>query len=70
MRNASEDQRVYKTQMLIRNELCELMRTRSANEISVRELTEKIHISRGTFYLHPEFSGFYSIQAKRYNVIK
>jgi AcrR family transcriptional regulator len=22
------------------------------NEISVRELTEKIHISRGTFYLH------------------
>jgi AcrR family transcriptional regulator len=52
MRNASEDQRVYKTQMLIRNKLCELMRTKSANEISVRELTEKIHISRGTFYLH------------------
>jgi AcrR family transcriptional regulator len=52
MRNASEDQRVYKTQMLIRGALCELMQTKSANEISVRELTEKIHISRGTFYLH------------------
>jgi AcrR family transcriptional regulator len=52
MRNASEDQRVYKTQKLIRDALCELMLTKNVNEISVRELTEKIHISRGTFYLH------------------
>lgn len=52
MKKADEDMRVYKTQKLIREAFCELLREKSLNKISVRELTDRIHISRATFYTH------------------
>lgn len=52
MRTAQEDQRVFKTQKLIRSAVAELMISKSVKVITVREIAEHAHISRGTFYLH------------------
>lgn len=52
MKKAADDLRVYKTQKLIREAFCQLLGEKSLNKISVRELTEKINISRATFYTH------------------
>jgi len=46
------DRRVRKTTKLFRQGLMELMREKSIKDISVRELTDKVDVNRGTFYLH------------------
>ncbi len=46
------DRRVRKTKKLLRQGLMELMREKSIKDISVRELTDKVDVNRGTFYLH------------------
>lgn len=46
------DSRVRRTKKLIRQGLVELAKTKSINKITVKELTDRIEINRGTFYLH------------------
>ena len=46
------DSRVRRTKKLIRQGLVELSKTKSVNKITVKELTDRVEINRGTFYLH------------------
>lgn len=46
------DSRVRRTRRLIRKGLAELSLEKSIDKITVKELTERIDINRGTFYLH------------------
>lgn len=46
------DCRVRRTKRLIRKGLTELAQEKSIDKITVKELTDKIDINRGTFYLH------------------
>lgn len=46
------DSRVRRTKKLIRQGLTELAQEKSIDKITVKELTDKIDINRGTFYLH------------------
>lgn len=53
MSKASErDARSNRTRILLRDALIDIMRTKNANNISIRELTEHAGLSRATFYLH------------------
>ncbi|SCL85525.1 TetR/AcrR family transcriptional regulator [Sporanaerobacter sp. PP17-6a] len=52
MGNESTDRRVRKTKKLLRQGLTELLEEKSAKDITVRELSERVDINRGTFYLH------------------
>ncbi|WP_312475630.1 TetR/AcrR family transcriptional regulator [Neobacillus sp.] len=46
------DRRIIRTKRLIRDALTELMEEKGFEAITVRDLTEKADINRGTFYLH------------------
>ncbi len=46
------DSRVRRTKKLIRQGLVELSKTKSISKITVKELTDRVEINRGTFYLH------------------
>lgn len=46
------DSRVKRTKKLIRKGLTELAQEKSVDKITVKELTDRIDINRGTFYLH------------------
>ncbi|MDO4554055.1 MAG: TetR/AcrR family transcriptional regulator C-terminal domain-containing protein [Lachnospiraceae bacterium] len=46
------DRRVRKTKKVLLDCLTELLKKKSINEISVKELTDLADINRGTFYLH------------------
>ncbi|WP_066314882.1 TetR/AcrR family transcriptional regulator [Bacillus sp. FJAT-29814] len=46
------DKRVARTKRVIRDALTQLMEEKGFEEITVRDLTEKAQINRGTFYLH------------------
>jgi AcrR family transcriptional regulator len=48
----STDRRIIRTKRLIRDALTELMEEKGFEGITVRDLTEKADINRGTFYLH------------------
>ena len=52
MDNKNTDRRIRKTKKSLKDGLIELMLEKSINDISVRELTEKVDLNRGTFYLH------------------
>ncbi len=52
MNDANLDSRVRRTKRLLRQGLTELLREKSIKKITVRELSERIDINRGTFYLH------------------
>ena len=52
MKNKTTDRRIRKTKNAIKNGLAELLLEKSIGDISVRELTEKVDLNRGTFYLH------------------
>lgn len=47
-----EDRRVRRTKQLIKQSLIELMQEKSFNEITVKDITERADLNRGTFYLH------------------
>ncbi len=47
-----KDRRIRKTQKLLLDGLIELMERKSINDITVRELADKVDINRSTFYLH------------------
>lgn len=46
------DRRVRRTRQLLANALFTLMKEKSYNDITVKELCEAADINRGTFYLH------------------
>ena len=46
------DRRIRKTKNALKEGLIELMLEKSINDISVKELTERVDLNRGTFYLH------------------
>lgn len=46
------DSRVKRTKKLIRQGLVTLIKEKSINKITVKELTDCVEINRGTFYLH------------------
>lgn len=46
------DRRVRKTKHTLRKTLVQLLLTRDIKDITVKELTEKADVNRGTFYLH------------------
>lgn len=50
--NEKRDLRSIRTQRHLREALCELMREKPINKITIRELTERAEISRCTFYLY------------------
>ena len=52
MKNKTTDRRIRKTKNAIKNGLAELLLEKSIGDVSVRELTEKVDLNRGTFYLH------------------
>lgn len=52
MSEKSTDRRIIRTKRLIRDALTELMEEKGFEGITVRDLTEKAAINRGTFYLH------------------
>lgn len=52
MDGENADRRVRKTKKQLRQGLTELLETKSAKDITVRELSDLVDINRGTFYLH------------------
>lgn len=53
------DRRIRKTKSQLKSGLAQLMMEKSINEISVKELVEKVDINRSTFYLH--YSDIYNL---------
>ena len=52
MDNQITDRRIRKTKKLLRDTLFELMNENSIENITVKDLTERSDLNRGTFYLH------------------
>ena len=52
MKGETLDRRIRKTRRVIRQCLTELLKTKRIRDITVREISEKADINRGTFYLH------------------
>lgn len=52
MKGTNVDSRVRRTKRLLRQGLTELLKEKSIKKITVRELSERVDINRGTFYLH------------------
>ena len=47
-----EDRRVRRTKQLIKQSLIELMHEKPFKDITVKDITERADLNRGTFYLH------------------
>lgn len=47
-----EDRRVRRTKQLIKQSLIELMHEKEFKEITVKDITDRADLNRGTFYLH------------------
>lgn len=47
-----EDRRVRRTKKLLRQGLAELMNEKDFKDITVKEITQRVDLNRGTFYLH------------------
>ncbi len=47
-----EDRRVRKTKKLLKESLIELMKEKKVKDITIKDITEKADLNRGTFYLH------------------
>jgi AcrR family transcriptional regulator len=50
--NSKTDRRIIRTKRFIRDALTELMEEKGFEGVTVRDLTNKADINRGTFYLH------------------
>lgn len=48
----AEDRRVKRTKKILRDNLFKLLETRTADEITVKELTEAADVNRSTFYFY------------------
>lgn len=47
-----EDRRVRKTKKLLKESLIELMNDKKVKDITIKDITERADLNRGTFYLH------------------
>lgn len=54
MSNLKTDRRVTRTKRMIRDAFTQLLEEKGFEEITVKDITEKADINRGTFYLHYE----------------
>jgi AcrR family transcriptional regulator len=52
MPRTKEDRRIKKTKQLLKSGLVELMSEKDVQNITIKELVEKVDINRSTFYLH------------------
>ncbi|MDD3251255.1 MAG: TetR/AcrR family transcriptional regulator [Lachnospiraceae bacterium] len=52
MNEPKQDRRIRRTQKLLRDSLIELMQEKAFKNISVKDITERADLNRGTFYLH------------------
>lgn len=52
MDRPKEDRRVRRTRRLLKQALAELMAAKDFREITVKDITERADLNRGTFYLH------------------
>lgn len=52
MRQKTQNRSILRTQTLLKDGLTELMRKKTIQKISVKELTDFVNLNRGTFYLH------------------
>jgi AcrR family transcriptional regulator len=52
MLNNSDDRRAKRSRRLLKQGLLELLREKRFSEISVRDITDRMDMNRGTFYLH------------------
>lgn len=50
--NNKVDTRVSRTKKLLKSALCELAKTKPIEKITIKEITDKSGVARGTFYLH------------------
>lgn len=53
-KSGEENRSVRNTKRKLRDGLLQLLEEKPINEISVKELTEKVDVNRGTFYFHYE----------------
>ncbi|UCZ54667.1 TetR/AcrR family transcriptional regulator [Bacillus shivajii] len=51
---SSEDRRVVRTKEQIRNTFAELIEEKGLDRVTIKDLTSRANINRGTFYLHYE----------------
>ena len=47
-----EDRRIRKTKKLLKESLIELMNEKKVKDITIKDITERADLNRGTFYLH------------------
>ena len=52
MENKQEDRRSRRSRKLLKQGLLELMKEKRFAAISVRDVTDRMDLNRGTFYLH------------------
>ena len=52
MTEKMEDRRIRRTKRLLKQGFAELMREKDFQEITVRDITDRMDLNRGTFYLH------------------
>ena len=52
MHQDTEDRRARRSKRMLKQGLSELLREKKFNKISVKEITERMDMNRGTFYLH------------------
>lgn len=52
MQPKTEDRRIRRTKKLLRQGLSELMDEKDFKDITVKEITDRMDLNRGTFYLH------------------
>ena len=52
MESQKEDRRIRRTQKMLKDSLIELMTERDFKNISVKDITERADLNRGTFYNH------------------
>lgn len=52
MENQKQDRRIRRTQKMLKESLVELMREKDFKNISVKDITDRADLNRGTFYLH------------------
>lgn len=57
-----QDRRIRKTKKILRDTLIELMHEKKLEKITVKDLTERADLNRGTFYLH--YSDIYDLLEK------
>lgn len=52
MKTEKEDRRIRRTQKLLKESLVSLMSEKAFKDITIKDITERADLNRGTFYLH------------------